>query len=49
MLAAVFLEINGLTLCATEESVALETSALAAGESWEEEYREWLRGITEVA
>lgn len=48
MLAAVFLEINGLTLSASKESVVMETFALAAGESGEEEYSEWLGRTTKA-
>lgn len=42
MLAATFLEINGLTFHATEESVVKTTLALAAGKLSEARYAEWL-------
>ncbi len=42
LLAATFLELNGLTLNATEESVVEETMALAAGHLNESDYAAWL-------
>jgi death-on-curing protein len=42
MLAATFLELNGLTFTATEESVAQKTVALAAGKLREADYAAWL-------
>jgi death-on-curing protein len=42
MLAATFLELNGLTLRATEESVVEKTVALAGGKSTQAQYAEWL-------
>ncbi len=41
--AALFLEINGLRFCASEEEVVLNTLALAAGEMDEATYASWLR------
>ena len=43
MLAATFLEINGLHFTASEESVVEATAALAAGEMSETEYADWLK------
>jgi death-on-curing protein len=43
MAAALFLEVNGLNFCATEESVVLQTLALAAGEIGADEYAIWLK------
>lgn len=43
MLAAVFLEINGRALTATEESVVENTLALAAGTLKEAGYAAWLK------
>jgi death-on-curing protein len=43
MLAATFLEINGLEFSASEESVVEATVALAAGEMSEAGYAEWLK------
>jgi death-on-curing protein len=42
MMAAVFLELNGASFTASEESVAEKTLALAAGELTEAGYAEWL-------
>ncbi|MFO1475739.1 MAG: type II toxin-antitoxin system death-on-curing family toxin [Verrucomicrobiota bacterium] len=44
--AAVFLEVNGCELTATEESVVLNTLALAAGRIKEKDYAAWLAGST---
>jgi death-on-curing protein len=43
MLAATFLEINGLVLTASEESVVENTVALAAGRLKEAGYAAWLK------
>ena len=43
MLAATFLELNGLKLTATEEDVVRETLALASGDSTETHYAAWLK------
>jgi len=43
MVAAVFLEVNGSVLNATEESVVENTMALAAGELKESGYAVWLK------
>ena len=43
MLAATFLELNGLVFTATEESVIEKTLALAAGELKEAGYAAWLK------
>ena len=43
MAAALFQECNGLHFQATEESAALHTIGLAAGEISEEEYAAWLK------
>ena len=43
MVAAVFLEVNGFRLVASEEDVVLKTFALAAGEIGEREYAAWLK------
>jgi death on curing protein len=43
MVAAVFLEVNGLAFSATEESVVQSTLALAAGQSKEAYYAAWLK------
>lgn len=43
LLAATFLEINGLSFTATEESVIKQTLALAAGKLKQPAYAEWLR------
>ncbi len=43
MLAATFLELNGLVFSATEESVVEKTLALAAGELKEAGYAAWLK------
>jgi len=42
MLAAMFLELNGWELTASEESVVMKTFGLASGDIWEEEYAAWL-------
>jgi len=42
MLAATFLELNGLNFTASEESVVENTLALAAGELKEAGYSDWL-------
>jgi death-on-curing protein len=44
MLAATFLELNGLNFTASEESVVEKTLALAAGELKEPDYADWLAG-----
>jgi len=43
MMAATFLELNGLVFAATEESVVEKTLALAAGELKEAGYVSWLK------
>ena len=43
MLAATFLELNGLEFTATEESVVENTLALAAGKVKEADYAAWLK------
>ena len=43
MMAATFLELNGLVFAATEESVVEKTLALAAGELKEAGYAAWLK------
>lgn len=43
MLAATFLELNGLVFTASEESVVEKTLALAAGELKEAGYAAWLK------
>jgi death-on-curing protein len=43
MVAAVFLEVNGCVLTATEESVVQNTLALAAGKLKEADYAAWLK------
>jgi death-on-curing protein len=43
MMAATFLELNGLVFAATEESVVEKTLALAAGELKEGGYAAWLK------
>jgi death-on-curing protein len=43
MLAATFLELNGLEFTATEESVVENTLALAAGKVKEADYASWLK------
>jgi death-on-curing protein len=43
MMAATFLELNGLVFAATEESVVKETLALAAGKLKESGYAAWLK------
>jgi death-on-curing protein len=49
MLAAAFLELNGLSFTATEESVVEMTVALAAGELKEAGYAAWLKANTRKA
>lgn len=49
MAAAVYLESNGLTLTATEESVVKHTLALAAGDEDAAAYARWLRRSTTLA
>ncbi len=44
LVAALFLEINGLSFTAPEEEVVLQTLALAAGQCSEAEYATWLDG-----
>jgi death-on-curing protein len=46
MLAATFLEINGLQFTASEESVVEATVALAAGAMSEAGYADWLKANT---
>jgi prophage maintenance system killer protein len=43
MVAAVFLEVNGYVLTASEESVVENTLALAAGKLKESGYAAWLK------
>ena len=43
MVAAVFLEVNGYELTATEESVVENTLGLAAGSLKEKDYAAWLK------
>lgn len=43
MVAAVFLQVNGFELTATEESVVENTVALAAGRMKEKDYAAWLK------
>lgn len=43
IVAAVFLEVNGYDLVATEESVVENTLALAAGKLKEKDYAAWLK------
>ena len=43
MMPAHFMELNGLTLTASEESVVQQTLALAAGELKEASYATWLK------
>ncbi len=47
MLAAVFLETNGMRLTATEESVVEATIALAAGKIKEKACSDWLKSNSE--
>lgn len=47
MAAAVFLESNGLTLTASEESVVQHTLAVARGDETAAGYARWLRRSTE--
>lgn len=42
LLAATFLELNGRTLTASEESVVERTLALASGHSTQAQYADWL-------
>jgi death-on-curing protein len=49
MLAATFLELNGLVFTATEESVVEQTLALAAGELKETGYAAWLKANSRKA
>lgn len=44
IVAAVFLEVNGYRLSASEESVVESTLAMAAGKLKESEYAAWLKG-----
>lgn len=44
VVAAVFLEVNGYVLTASEESVVENTLALAAGKLKEKDYAQWLKG-----
>ena len=44
MAAALFLEVNGLSVIVPEEEVVLQTLGLAAGEVGERAYARWLRG-----
>ncbi len=46
LVAALFLEINGLSFTAPEEEVVLQTLALAAGQCTEAEYATWLAAST---
>jgi len=48
MLAATFLEINGMEFSATEESVIEKTLALASGKLKQARYAEWLRQNSKV-
>ena len=43
LVAATFLELNGLVLDATEESVVEKTLALASGHLTESDYTSWLK------
>ena len=43
MVAAVFLEVNGYVLTATEEAVVEQTLSLAAGKLKEADYAGWLK------
>lgn len=45
MVAALFLEANGLRFEATEEAVCTHTLALAAGMASEDDYRLWLESV----
>ena len=49
MVAAVFLEVNGYALSASEESVVENTLALAAGKLKESAYAEWLKANSQRA
>ena len=46
MLAATFLDVNGLKLDATEESVVAHTVAMAAGTIKEAKYADWLKSVS---
>lgn len=47
LVAALFLETNGMRFLSTEEEVVERTLALAAGAITEDEYTFWLRGVCE--
>lgn len=47
MVAAVFLEVNGYTLTASEESVVEKTLGLAAGTVTEKAYGNWLKEFSQ--
>jgi death on curing protein len=49
MLAATFLELNGLSFTATEESVVEQTLALAAGKLKQAGYAAWLKANSRSA
>ena len=49
MLAATFMELNGLALTASEESVVQQTLALAAGKLKEADYAIWLKDSSRKA
>jgi death-on-curing protein len=49
MMAAIFLELNGLEFSASEESVVEKTLALAAGELREAGYAAWLKANSRKA
>jgi prophage maintenance system killer protein len=49
MLAAIFLELNGLTFTAPEESVVRSTLALASGKLKEAGYADWLKANSKKA
>jgi len=49
MLAATFMELNSLTLSASEESVVQQTVAMAAGELKEADYAAWLKDSSHKA
>ena len=49
MLAATFMELNGLTLTASEESAVLQTLALAAGKLKKADYAAWLENSSQKA
>ena len=48
MLAATFIELNGLSFTATEESVVEKTLALANGELDEADYATWLAANSHI-